>query len=376
MTKEKKEIKRFRMGPESEQVQFNLTLFNAIKSEEGTLVGDIGAKADLPEDIVTGYINACVRAGLIVISGTNKGGKVTFNGDHGKLLGVGFSGDQCILTVVDLKGNVLAEEKTKIAPIGGFRGRNKEVNAILEKIGESPTIPRTGLAAAGIAVPAIMEERNPKSAGILADGIKRLFGCGALVGDEVVAAGYGERNALAGPVNKDVLYMHSDVGAGAVFKEELIFRADGASGSETATYLRPWEQFSIINTAKSLVSKGVGTSIVNMVKGDINNITLDIVFEAAAGGDDLAGDLVKRAGLALGVRAAYLVNMFNVCTVVLGGGIEHKESGFAGLIAESAGRFLAKDIKGRTEIISGTIGKGASSIGAGLLCRRAIFMEV
>lgn len=376
MTKEKKEAKRFCMGAESEQAQINLTLFKAIKSEEGEMVCDVGSKADLPEDIATGYINACARAGLIVITGTDKGGKVTFNADHGKLLGVGLSGDRCILTVVDLKGNVLTEERTEIAPIEGFRGRNKEVSSILEKIGESSAIPRTGFAAAGIAVPAIMEERNPKSAGMLADGIKRIFGCETSVGDEVVAAGYGERDALEGYADKDILYIHSDVGAGAVFKEELIFRADGTSGSEAATYLRPWEQFNIINTTKRLVNKGVGTSIVNMVKGDINNVTLDIVFEAAASGDNLAEDLVKRSGLALGVRVAYLVNMFNVCTVVLGGGIEHKESGFAGLITESAGRFLAKDIRGRVEIISGTVGAGASSIGAALLCRRAIFMEV
>jgi predicted NBD/HSP70 family sugar kinase len=376
MAKDKKDIKRFHLGAESEQAQFNLAFFNAIKSEEGIRVCDIGLKADLPEDIVSGYINACVRAGLLSVSGTEKGGKVNFNTSHGKMLGVGFSADQCILTVVDLGGKLLVEEKIDIVSLDMFRGRNKEVNAILEKIGECADIPRSGIAAAGIALPSIMEEKNPKAAGILAEGIRRLFECEISAGDEVVPAGYGEKDALDVFEDRDILYMHSDVGAGAVFKEESIFRADRDAAAGTATYLRPWEQFSITSTAKTLVSNGVGTSIVNIVKGDVGNITLGTVFEAADAGDELAADLVRRAGLAMGVRVAYLMNMFNVCTVVLGGGIEHSKSGFADLIAESAGKFTAKDIKVHMEIIPGRRGSVASSIGAALLCRRATFMEV
>jgi glucokinase len=125
-----------------------------------------------------------------------------------------------------------------------------------------------------------------------------------------------------------------------------------------------------------LVNKGLGTDIVNIVNGDIEAITLDIVLQAAESGDELADDLVRRAGLALGVRAAYLVNIFGATTVMIGGGAEKKEGGFIKYVKESQERFLLEELRGEVEVISCTLGKEAPSVGAAALCRRELFMEV
>lgn len=116
--------------------------------------------------------------------------------------------------------------------------------------------------------------------------------------------------------------------------------------------------------------------MVNMVNGDVDSITLDIVLEAAEKGDELAGDLVRRAGLALGVRMAYLINMFRVPLVVIGGGVEKKKGGFVKDVKESQERFLLKEIREDVEILPATLGEEASSLGAAALCRRELFMEV
>jgi glucokinase len=113
-----------------------------------------------------------------------------------------------------------------------------------------------------------------------------------------------------------------------------------------------------------------------MVDGNIDSITLDVVLDAAENHDELAEDLVKRSALALGVRVAYLANMFNTGIVILGGGMEKKEGDFTQFVNESAKRFFLKDLAGKVDIVSGVLGKEASSIGAASLCRRELFMEV
>ena len=99
-------------------------------------------------------------------------------------------------------------------------------------------------------------------------------------------------------------------------EEELIF----FKGTQ---YLRPWgEDLGITQMAKREIEKGIGTKIVACAKGDPKNITTDIVVEAATQNDDVAADIIRNAGMNLGIRIAYLVNLFNPEVVVIGGGIE------------------------------------------------------
>jgi glucokinase len=112
-----------------------------------------------------------------------------------------------------------------------------------------------------------------------------------------------------------------------------------------------------------------------MVNGDVGKITTRVVLEAAAKQDELAEDLVKRSALALGVRIAYMANIFGPDIVVIGGGVEQGSGDFVGFAKESAKKFLLKDRRDKLEIVPGALGENVSSIGAASLCRRELFME-
>ncbi len=366
MVKVKRNVQPFSISPDNDKARLSLNIFNVLKRETVLSIGDIGKKADMPDDAVAEYINTCVKNDLLKISGAGEGEPVKFNEDFKKILGVGFSDEECVVITMDLGGNVISKEHIKIDPLSGLKGRNKEVKEITERIKSKTKLKGIKFHCAGVAVPEILSELNPKSAIILAEGVSHIFGCDVFIAREVTAAGYGE---------KDVLYMHTDVGSGVIIKSEMIFEAGMADSGENA-YLRPWKQFSIVKIAKSLVNKGLGTDIVDMVDGNIDNITLDVVLNAAGNHDELAEDLVKRSALALGVRVAYLTNMFNTGMVILGGGTEKKDGDFAQFVNESAKKFFLKDLEGKVDIVSGVLGKEASSIGAASLCRRELFMEV
>jgi len=293
-----------------------------------------------------------------------------------KLLGIGLDGNKCILTVVNVSGNITATEKIEISPLSLFKGKRKELKHILEKISAGTSFTGETFHSAGIAVAEKMSRLNGKSGDILARGIKRLFNCDVLLVREATAAGYGEKESGKHSAKTNMLYLHSDVGAGVMMKNEMFFEEepDDDKGS-SRRYLSSWEQFDIVATAKKLVDKGVGTDIVNMVSGNTDNITLETVLKAAEKNDELADDLVKRSGLALGVRTAYLVNMFNPEIVILGGGTRGAEGIFARGVKESMKPFLLKERIESVEIVPATLGSEASSIGAALLCRRELSME-
>lgn len=375
MAKEKKSIKPFSFETNTERSQIGTSIFNLIKHENTLSVSGISKRTSIPSELVAEHINACVKKDMLRISSGPKSGLVKFNEKFGQFLGVGFADTKCFLTVIDLEGNVMAKEKIDVGSFAGWSGKNKEINSLIATVKDSTKLKRGTFRAAGIAVPEEMAALNYNSAEMLAEGVRDIFDCDVFVAKAATAAGYGEYDE-AGSKADEILYMHSDVGSGVVIKREMVCEASQASGSKDAAYLKPWEQFGIVRAAKELVDKGIGTDIVNMVNGDVDTITLDVVLGAAEKNDEFAQDLVKRAGLALGVRAAYLVNMFGTTRVIIGGGVERKEGGFLTHVKESSKRFLLEEMKDKVEIEPAVLGKEAASIGAASLCRRELFREV
>jgi predicted NBD/HSP70 family sugar kinase len=375
MARNKKTIRAFKICPENEKDQFGLDVFNILKTEKTPSINDVSGKVGASGDKAASYINSCVKKDLLKVAG-GQGETVKFNDAYPKILGVGFNPEECILTVMDLTGKQLSKECIPVGLLVMLKGKNKEIKEIVSKIEEAAKVKGSEFCCAGLAVPECLAEKNAKTQEILAEGISRMFDCDVFVTSGATAAGYGEKDFGSGTIGEDVLYMHSDIGTGVMLKDEMIFEAAEKETGDDNGYLRSWSQFSIVDTAKNLVNKGVGTDIVNKVNGDVSAITLEVVLDAANADDELAEDLVKRSGLALGVRVAYLVNMFNAGTVILGGGTERKEGGFLGFVKESSARFLLKERAESLKIIPGVLGKEASSIGAASLCRRELFMEV
>ena len=374
MARRKNNLRFFTLFPGEDRVQSNLRIFNLLKKEKTLSVGEISAKTDIPGDFVADYINTCVKNDILKITASDKGDLVKINGEDKKILGIGFNPGECVLIAMDLRGNILSREHLEIELLLKWRGKNKDLNMLVREIASRTGMSDIEFSCAGIAIPEGMIESNPKTVDILGKGIADLFKCDVFVTRGTTAAGYGQREFSGYGTEKDLLYMHSDAGIGVILKNELIFEADNTSSGKERAYLCPWEQFDIAGTAKKLIEKGVGSDIVKMVRGDASKISLDIVLDAAENNDELAEDLVKRSGLALGVRIAYLVNMFNVGTVVLGGGIEKDEGGFIDSVKESSRKFLLEGLAESLEIVPGVLGKEASSIGAALLCRRELFM--
>ena len=375
MPRSKKKVLPFTIIPNNVKSQKNLEVLNIIKNSNDISSERVQNITGLSQEYVLECIDTYGLKDLINIGSDNRG-VISLKINSNIFLGIGFSDDKCFITKINSSGDILDSETIDIEPLHKFKGKKKEVMEILRVLKQDTNFRKQPITLCGIAVPEKIIQASEKNAALLFAGIGRIFNADVYFCRSVTASGYGERESDARAKGKDVLYLHSDIGCGVIMRGEVLFQAENENREDDSSYLRSWKQFGIVEIAKDLVNKGVGSSLANMVKGKIDEVTLDMVLAAAEQEDELAKDLVVRSALALGVRVAYLANVFEVCTVILGGGMEGKRGIFEDFVKESAKKFLKKKLEGNVNIFGGKLGVKAASLGAANLCIRELFLEV
>jgi glucokinase len=112
--------------------------------------------------------------------------------------------------------------------------------------------------------------------------------------------------------------------------------------------------------------------LIDLVDGMSENLTAEVVAEAARRGDPLAARLVRETGEALGVGVASIANTFNPCKVILGGGVLE---GMPELLemAEAEARHRALDAALRPlEVVKAGLGGHSGTVGAAMWARASL----
>jgi len=140
--------------------------------------------------------------------------------------------------------------------------------------------------------------------------------------------------------------------------------------------MRPWGvDLGVVMEAMRAIDKSVPTEILNMVGGDITKLTKEIIIAAAKKRDKLAVELVSNAAKNLGVRVAYLVNIFNPDIVVIGGGIEKSGEVFMDAIKETVKKFSFEEPASIVKIVPTLLEGNSVVLGAAALAAREVFIE-
>ncbi|MBF0253396.1 MAG: ROK family protein [Candidatus Omnitrophica bacterium] len=370
---QKEDIKFLTILPNSDNEHLSLDMLNCIKRNIGKEKNIILEKLAIEENYKNQFISKCVKSGLLKIGDNENDQVVNFNLDKHYFLGIGFNGNKCYLTLLNMKNELIKEDILALDIYVKPKMKTDEIESII-KILKKTSIEKNLINTVCIAVSDYLLGES-KNLGQITAGISKIFGLSVRVVKHATACAYADKESMKN-IDTEILYMYSDVGTGVVLKKELIFEATNSTAVEGGEYLRPWNQYSMVAAAKDFVSKGVGTEIVHIVGGNLEKINTEIVLEAASKGDELSCDLVRRSGLALGLRVAYLIDLFNVKTVVFGGDIKEGEAVFIDTVKESMGKFLDSGLIKQVKLIPGVLGKEASSFGAASLSRRQIFMEV
>jgi predicted NBD/HSP70 family sugar kinase len=372
-------VRYFTTNDAEEDESRMLKVYDSLKGEKPVSLGELERISGISLDILTEKMKGYAKNKVVELSHVNGDGascEVSCREADGKgFLGISFEKENCFLTVLDSCGNISRKEKLPLQSLKTLRGRKGEIKDIVKTVSKTTTFKGIPLRLGGVVINSRMEGKERKGIMLVTEGLSKVFKCDIALARRAAAAAYVEKKENpAALIKKKTLYFHTDSGEGVIVEGEHVTESR-APGMGKESYLRAWDQFDAARIAEELAKKGMGTDIVGMVKGDLDLVTISEVLEASENGDELAEDLVKRSALALGVRAAYLSNIFDIDVIVLGGGIENPGTKFMEYMKKSFDCFLLNDKKGKVDIVEGTSDEDIYSLGAALLSRRETFME-
>ncbi len=214
----------------------------------------------------------------------------------------------------------------------------------------------------------------------------------AFVINDVQAATYGEWTCGAGRGAQDLvcLFVGTGIGGGVVSNGFLVRGCGGTAGELGHTTL-DWhgpkctcrnrgclEAFAagwaIARRARDAVEEqpGEGRTLIALADGEAENLTAEVVAQAAREGDPLAVRLMRETGEALGVGVASIANAINPCMVILGGGVIEGMPELVGM-AEAEARHRALEAALHPfEVVRAGLGGHAGTVGAAMWARRSL----
>ncbi|KJJ83449.1 transcriptional repressor [Candidatus Omnitrophus magneticus] len=372
VAKTKKEIKYFSTIKQVYQNKRHaLEIFSRLaKSNKITI-------KDFKEDETTlKYLFSCQNRKLInEIQGSAN--TFEFNKNFNPVLGIGISNNSYYFTLMNLAGEILFEKKINLELASGKKIKNKDLEEHLNKKLEGVLNSLQHNNYADIIGLSVDENFiDSKVSFITAKLLKKILNKNVMIIKNSASSGYAEKFFNTNLKEKNILYIHSDEGNGVLFKDGLVFESVETQDDKGYQYLTGWHHFNIVENIKELISRGIGSDIVSLIGGNIENISLDTVFEAANKNDKLALDIIKRTAVALSVRITCLVHMFETMDVVLGGGIEKIKKYFLENLQSTVKIFMPKKEWADFKVYDVFLGETAPSKGAALLCVRELFMEV
>ncbi len=352
------------------------------------------------------YINKkmVLEVGFDVSSGGRRPELLELNAKNAYIVGVDISHDAIKAVVTDLRVNVVNKASSG-RPDVSMEDLPPYVIKTIEEAILSSKLDIKAIKNIGIGVSGIIDyvagtihdtnpERNRTKTGLLKFGktIEQKFYIPVYIGNDASCAGFSEKTLNPSSDVDNLLYVYSDVGLGIVTQGEVYSGSSGCAGEiqlvfdslqkdeksamKEYVHMRPWGiDLGIVDEAKRAIAKGLSTDILKAAGGDTNKITKENIVEAARKKDKVAMDIISSAGSNLGIRVAYLVNIFNPDIVVIGGGVEKAGDIFMDALKDTIKRFAFEEPASIVKIIPSLLEDNAVVLGAAALAAREVFIE-
>ncbi|NQV04356.1 MAG: ROK family transcriptional regulator [Candidatus Omnitrophica bacterium] len=397
----------------SDHEKKNFSILELIRRNGPITRADISKTTDLNIVTVSNYINTYINENLVIESGmeASSGGRkpslVKLREDQGYAIGLdlghmGASGATMIGVITDLSGRII----TRIEKKREKDSMDRIIEGSLDLIEELMTkkgVYKDRIKGVGIGVGGVVDEslgtvRDSTRNGIrtsyvsIKGLIEQRFNIPSFLGNDATFAAFGEKMHALPMDIQDVVYMYSDVGSGIIIKGGIYCGASGSAGEirvnypRNGEYLKVSKNFSfllplgldlgLVSQATKLIKEGgVKTSIAGASIKDLNSITVERIIEAAKSGDTLAIELLEDAAVNLGVRVAYLTNLFNPEIVIIGGGIEKSGSLFLEPLRRTVRKWAFEEAANVVKIIPAHLGRDAVALGAASVVIRDVFVK-
>ncbi|MBU0479269.1 ROK family transcriptional regulator [bacterium] len=398
----------------SDHEKKNFSILELIRRNGPITRAEISKITDLNIVTISNYINTYINEGLVVEGGmeASSGGRkptlVKLKENYGYAIGLdlghmGIEGTNMIGVVVDISGKVREKIEHKRVKDTMDKIITKSLELIDELVNKDKVY-KDRIKGVGIGISGVIDEtlgtvrdssKNGMRASYLSmiDLIEQRFGIPSLLGNDATFAAFGEKMYAIPMDVENIVYMYSDIGTGIIIKGNLYCGATGSAGEvrinypQNAEYLKFSKSFSFLlplgldlgltNRARKLIKdEGVKSSISSIAGDNLESVTIENIIEAAKSGDTFAIELLEDAAVNLGVRVAYLVNLFNPEIVIIGGGIEKAESLFLEPLRKTVKKWAFEEPANTVKILPAQLGIEGVALGAAGVVLRNLFISV
>jgi len=374
-----------------------LSILTAIKKYEPISRAQIAKSMKLSPATVSTLVGELIKDGYLIetAKGTSSGGRrpimLQFNHQARFIIGVELETESISVAVMDLMAEILVKKRADIYPLAGEQKIIKRMISLIHEVIDHSDVAKKKIIGIGIAAVGVIDSSKGMvkyAANLgwknvpLRSLIKKEFNIPVSVGNISNLCALGEHYFGAGQKVKNLVYLHIGlgIGAGIIFDGRIYEGSNGSAGEfghTTISFNGPHcscgsrgclealaSEKAIVHKAIDSISKGRKTLIKELVDGNTEAISAEVVTEAAKKGDALSLEIWNEMSEYIGIAIANLVNMYNPEQVIIGGTVAH------------AGDLLFKPIrkivKNRAlpspakvvEIIPSQLGDKASIIGA------------
>jgi len=267
------------------------------------------------------------------------------------VLGIDLGGTKILSAVSDSEGKMLSRDHGITPAVKGTEAVIQSITESAHRALEQARVDISELDAIGVGAPGLS---NPET-GILftspnlpgwrdvplRDILEDKLGKKTFLINDANAAALGEFyfGAARGARNFVYVTISTGIGGGIVIDGKIYTGTLGVAGEVghmTIDDKGPlckcgnrgcWETLAsgtaLAGEARHRIKQGVKTRILDLVDGDIEKVTAQVIHAAAVQGDSLAKELITQTGYYVGVGLANLINIFNPELIVIGGGLSN-----------------------------------------------------
>jgi len=402
----------FKKGELTEKEKRNINILDILRRRGPISRPDISKEIGVNVVTISNYIDDFIKNNIVyekeldVSEGGRRPALLDLNPQAGYVIGVGLNLMNMVGILVDLKGNIIT--KTQIARP---RASVKEITeCILEIIREIlrrskdhvPFIKGIGLGIAGLVNkidgsihwPQKMDHYYTYASVDLRirDIIEREFNLPVLIENDATAACFGEQWLDLNRSYKNVIYMFSGVGCGIMINGEIYTGTDGYAGEVSiynfkeqdafncdmarGCFLKRWEMdIGLLEDVKGMLikDKEEASRFFNLTSSNLDNLDLKSVFAANRMKNPIAVNALDMAAKRLGIKIAYLVNLFNPQIVIIGGGLEDAGDEFLNRVNQTVRDWAFRESTENLKIVYSQLRENAVAQGAACLVMQRIF---
>jgi len=366
---------------------------------------ELAKQADLSPSSITAIVQRLISKGMVVESepATSQLGRrpvpLQIRKDVGYLIGLDLGSYFMRVVITDINGEIVFKSKTHTGmDAGRERVLEKTFLCVHQAIRESK-VPQQSIKGIGIAHSGVIDSEEgivlsyPRPGQImkwenvpLREIFQKEFNLPCLLEDSVRTATIAESHYGIGRGLDNFIYIDVGMGVGAgIFLDGKVYRGAGGKAGEfghiTVNENGPLcscgnsgcletvaSSAAIIQNARTAIEAGINSRIRELAKGDLENISIELIAQAASLDDSLAYRILQKSASYIGLGLANLVNLLNPKFIIFGGALFRE---IPNLVADPVRRVIKQRALERSanevELKVSALGDEASALGAARL---------